>query len=115
MVDWTFKKVETQLLSYDQTYLDYPFGEEIAVYKIKLPKGDKMFALLVEKKDILRLSLKCDPVLAETLRDKFASVTPGYHLSKKHWNTIILTGELSWQEIVDLMGHSYRLVSGVTS
>lgn len=88
--------------------LNYPFGEEVAVYKVK----DKMFALIQEKKHPVQLSLKCDPVLAEALRQKYESVLPGYHLNKKHWNTIILTGQLSWEEIQDLIKHSYNLVAG---
>ena len=87
--------------------LDYPFGEEAAIYKVK----DKMFALVREKSDPVQLSLKCDPLLAETLRQKYDTVMPGYHLNKKHWNTIVLTGQLSWDEIKDLINLSYRLVS----
>jgi predicted DNA-binding protein (MmcQ/YjbR family) len=87
--------------------LDYPFGKEVAVYKAK----GKMFALIAEKSDPVRLSLKCDPVLAETLRAKYDTVMPGYHLNKKHWNTIVLTGQLSWDEIKDLIRHSYDLVT----
>ena len=88
--------------------LDYPFGEGVAVYKV----DDKMFALVAEKTDPVQLSLKCDPLLAKTLREKYESVMPGYHLSKKHWNTILLTGQLSWAEIQDLIRHSYNLVVG---
>lgn len=87
--------------------LDYPFGKDVAVYKV----GDKMFALISEGKDPVNISLKCDPNLAETLREKYETVMPGYHLSKKHWNTIILTGQLPWEEIQALIRHSYDLVS----
>jgi len=86
--------------------LDYPFGEEVAVYKA----NDKMFALVREKKMPVQLSLKCDPLLAQTLREKYETVMPGYHLNKKHWNTILLTGQLSWDEVKDLINHSYQLV-----
>jgi predicted DNA-binding protein (MmcQ/YjbR family) len=104
----THKKVEKYLLSMPDTKLDYPFGPNTAVYKV----NDKMFALVSENKDPLQLSLKCDPLLAETLREKYESVLPGYHLNKKHWNTIVLTGQLSWEEIQDLIRHSYHLVTG---
>ncbi|HSX18423.1 MAG TPA: MmcQ/YjbR family DNA-binding protein [Candidatus Saccharimonadales bacterium] len=87
--------------------LDYPFGEEVAVYKVK----DKMFALIREKKDPVQISLKCDPILAETLRQKYDTVMPGYHLNKKHWNTILLTGQLEWEEVQGLVRHSYDLVA----
>jgi len=94
-------------LSMPNAKLDYPFGEDVAVYKVK----DKMFALIDEKKVPVRLSLKCDPLLAETLRQKYESVLPGYHLSKKNWNTIILSGQLGDQEVKDLILHSYTLVT----
>jgi predicted DNA-binding protein (MmcQ/YjbR family) len=101
------KSVEQHLLSLPETRLDYPFGEDVAVYKVK----DKMFALVREKKIPVQLSLKSDPLLAETLRQKYDTVMPGYHLNKKHWNTIVLTGQLSWEEIQDLIRHSYDLVA----
>ena len=103
----THKKVEEYLLSMPKAELDYPFGEDVAVYKV----DDKMFALVREKKEPVQLSLKCDPLLAETLREKYDTVMPGYHLNKKHWNTVVLTGQLSWDEIKDLIRHSYDLVA----
>lgn len=93
-------------MSMPNARLDYPFGEEVAVYKV----NDKMFALIAEGKQPLRISLKCDPQLAESLRRKYETVMAGYHLNKKHWNTILLTGQLSWEEIQDLIKHSYDLV-----
>jgi predicted DNA-binding protein (MmcQ/YjbR family) len=102
------KTVEEYLLSMPNARLDYPFGEDVAVYKAK----DKMFALVREKKEPVQISLKCDPILAETLRAKYETVLPGYHLNKKHWNTIVLTGQLPWEEVQDLIKHSYDLVTG---
>lgn len=93
-------------MSMPDVRLDYPFGEKTAVYKL----GDKMFALIAENSQPLRISLKCDPQLAETLRERYESVMPGYHLNKKHWNTILLTGQLSDDEVKDLIRHSYELV-----
>lgn len=101
------KTVETYLLSMPNAKLDYPFGEGVAVYKVH----DKMFALIAEKTDPLRISLKCDPQLAQVLREKYETVMEGYHLNKKHWNTIILTGQLPWEEIQALIHHSYDLVA----
>ncbi|MBI2592296.1 MmcQ/YjbR family DNA-binding protein [Candidatus Saccharibacteria bacterium] len=109
------KIVEAYILSLPGARLDYPFGEDVAVYKYVDPSTNsgqgKMFALVQEKTDPLQLSLKCDPQLAETLRGKYESVMPGYHLNKKHWNTIVLSGQLSWPEIKDLIDHSYQLVT----
>ncbi|HSX16701.1 MAG TPA: MmcQ/YjbR family DNA-binding protein [Patescibacteria group bacterium] len=103
----THKEIEEYLLSFPGSRLDYPFGEGVAVYKAH----DKMFALVTEKSSPIRLSLKCDPVLAVTLREKYETVMPGYHLNKKHWNTLVLTGQLSWEEVQDLIRHSYDLVT----
>jgi predicted DNA-binding protein (MmcQ/YjbR family) len=102
------KTVEEYILGMPNARLDYPFGEEVAVYKA----GDKMFALIQEGKEPVRLSLKCDPVLSKVLREKYDTVMPGYHLSKKHWNTLVLTGQLPWEEVQGLIRHSYNLVAG---
>jgi predicted DNA-binding protein (MmcQ/YjbR family) len=100
------KTVEEYILSMPNAKQEYPFGKEVAVYKAK----DKMFALIAEKSNPVRLSLKCDPLLAETLRAKYETVMPGYHLNKKHWNTIVLTGQRSWVEVKVLIKHSFELV-----
>ena len=101
------KQVEEYILSMPNSRLDYPFGEGVAVYKL----CDKMFALIQEGKTPVNLSLKCDPLLAKLLREKYETVLEGYHLNKKHWNTILLTGQLPWDEVQDLIRHSYILVS----
>ena len=102
----THKQLEDYILAKPAAKLDYPFGEGVAVYKVM----DKMFALIPENKSPVNISLKCDPNLAQHLRDKYDEVQPGYHLNKRHWNTIIATGQLSEQEIFDLINHSYDLV-----
>lgn len=106
----THKELEEYILSMPNARLDYPFGEDTAVYKVV----DKMFALIAEKSNPVRVSLKCDPLLAQTLREKYETVLPGYHLNKKHWNTVICTGQLSDDEVFDLVRHSYLLVTGST-
>lgn len=103
----THRQIEDYLLSMAGAELDYPFGENTAVYKV----DGKMFALVTEKKEPIQISLKCDPLLAEHMRQKYESVMPGYHLNKKHWNTIVLTGQLGWDEVKDLIRHSYDLVA----
>lgn len=102
----THKEVEEYVLSMPNAMLEYPFGEGVAVYKVH----DKMFALIAEGKTPVSISLKCDPQLAEVLREKYETVMPGYHLNKKHWNTILLTGQLPWEEIQGFIRHSYDLV-----
>lgn len=106
-METTHKQVEEYVLSMANAKLDYPFGKDVAVYKVK----DKMFALIPEGADPVRISLKCDPLLAETLREKYETVLPGYHLNKKHWNTVILSGQLPWEEVQGLIRHSYELVA----
>ena len=107
------KSLEAYVLSMPNAFLDYPFGEEVAVYKVPVGDEAKMFALIPEGKDPLQISLKCDPQLAELLRGKYESVLPGYHLNKKHWNTVILSGQLPQDEVEGLIVHSYNLVAGL--
>jgi len=110
----THEEVEQYLLSYPNTFLDYPFGEGVAVYKIgnqSQASEAKMFALISEGKEPVNISLKCDPLLSKVLREKYETVMPGYHLNKKHWNTIVLTGQLPWEEVQGLIRHSYDLVN----
>jgi predicted DNA-binding protein (MmcQ/YjbR family) len=102
------KQVEEYILSMPNSRLDYPFGEGVAVYKV----GEKMFALITEGKDPVQLSLKCDPQLSKVLRERYEEVMPGYHLNKKHWNTIVLSGQLEREDIQGLIRHSYDLVAG---
>lgn len=101
------KTVEDYILSFDGAAREYPFGEDVAVYKV----AGKMFALMSEKQKPINLSLKCDPQLGQRLRERYESVLPGYHLNKKHWITVILSGQLSWDEVQDLIRHSYLLVA----
>jgi predicted DNA-binding protein (MmcQ/YjbR family) len=102
----THKEIEEYILSMPNARLDYPFGKDVAVYKV----DDKMFALIAEKSDPLSISLKCDPQLAKLLREKYETIMEGYHLNKKHWNTMLLTGQVPLDEVHDLIRHSYELV-----
>ena len=110
------KAIETMLTALPGVYLDYPFGEGVAVYKAegrgtKDEDKGKMFALIQEESSPVRLSLKCDPGLALVLREKYETILPGYHLNKKHWNTIICSGQVPEDELRDLIRHSYELVT----
>ncbi len=109
----THKELEDYLLSFPNVWLDFPFGETTSVYKIghKETGQGKMFALIDDNSKPLRVSLKCDPILAENLRTKYETVVPGYHLNKKHWNTVICSGQLSDDEIKDLARLSHDLVA----
>jgi len=109
----THKEIEEYILSFPNVWLDFPFGEGTSVYKVghKETGESKMFALISDGSKPLRLSLKCDPILAERLREEYETVLPGYHLSKKHWNTILCTGQVPLNELHDLIRLSYRLVT----
>ena len=83
-----------------------PFGEDTLVFKI----AGKMFALLSLDGVPPRVNLKCDPDRALELRDRYEQVLPGYHMNKKHWNTVILDGAIPHWTIVEMIDHSYDLV-----
>ncbi|RMF01693.1 MAG: MmcQ/YjbR family DNA-binding protein [Chloroflexi bacterium] len=83
-----------------------PFGPEALVFKVM----GKMFALVSWQEDPLRINLKCDPDLALTLRAQYPAVLPGYHMNKKHWNTLVLDGTIPQDEVWSMMDHSYQLV-----
>jgi predicted DNA-binding protein (MmcQ/YjbR family) len=85
---------------------EFPFGDEVSVFKV----GGKMFALCDLDGRPLQLSVKCDPELAVQLRAAHPAIAPGYHLNKRHWNTITLDGSLADQMVTDLLGDSYDLV-----
>lgn len=111
----THKELEEYLLSFPNAWLDFPFGEGTSVYKVghKETGEGKMFAIIQDDSKPLRVSLKCDPQLAITLRERYETVLPGYHLNKKHWNTIICSGQLADDEVKDLARLSYNLVAGI--
>jgi predicted DNA-binding protein (MmcQ/YjbR family) len=85
---------------------DFPFGPEHSVFKV----AGKMFALSALDRTPLEVSVKCDPDLAIALRQSYPAIRPGYHLNKRHWNTITLDGSLSDQFVRDLIEDSYDLV-----
>jgi predicted DNA-binding protein (MmcQ/YjbR family) len=84
----------------------FPFDEHTLVFKVM----GKMFALTGLKREEFAINLKCDPERAEELRDLHPEITPGYHMSKKHWNTVNCEGSLDGKLILELIDHSYDLV-----
>ena len=84
----------------------FPFDEHTLVFKV----AGKMFALLSLDEHPLRMNLKCDPERAIELREENASIIPGFHMNKTHWNTLILEGVLSDTFVLQLIDHSYELV-----
>jgi predicted DNA-binding protein (MmcQ/YjbR family) len=84
----------------------FPFDAENSVFKV----GGKIFAISRLKGKPLRVSLKCDPALAQGLRAAHPEIIPGYHLNKQHWNTVMLDGELPDDMVVQMIEDSYDLV-----
>lgn len=84
-----------------------PFGPDVLVYKV----GGKMFALTVPEEFPARINLKCDPERSIILRDGYDSILPGYHMNKRHWNTLVLDGSLPSKLVGELIDHSYDLVA----
>ncbi|MCY4089023.1 MAG: MmcQ/YjbR family DNA-binding protein [Candidatus Saccharibacteria bacterium] len=113
-ISMDFSTVENYILSLPQIKQDYSLGLPLKAYAVQ-PSAFKsvatLFALLREHNGLMHLSLKCDSLLSKILREKYESVFPGHNLPKKYWNTIILSGQLNWQEIKDLIDHSYNFVS----
>lgn len=100
------QRLHRHCLSKPGTTDGYPFGPGALVYKVE----GKMFALVADDEDPLEISLKCEPGLAEVLRDVHDAVRPGYHFNKRHWNTVTLDGSIDDEVILDWIDDSYDLV-----
>lgn len=98
--------LRTYLLAKKATTEETPFGPEALVFKVV----GKMFALIAWQEVPLSITLKCDPDLALTLRNQYNAIKPGYHMNKKHWNTITLDSSIPDDEISGMVDHSYNLV-----
>ena len=84
----------------------FPFGDSTLVFKV----SGKIFLLVGLDAIPLQFNVKCDPEKAEALREEYSSVIPAFHMNKKHWNTIILDGQLSSKQIREMIDDSYELV-----
>lgn len=107
----TQEKIEQFLLSLPGAWRDDSLGEAVNAFKVKNENSgqEKLFAVVVDQSKPLRVSLKCDPLLAQNLRQKYESVQPGENLNKKHWNTIVCSGQLTNDDIFDLARLSYEI------
>ena len=101
------EKLRTYLCEKKGVTEEIPFGPEVLVFKVL----GKIFALIAWQESPLRISLKCDPEHALALRDIYDAVQPGYHLNKRHWNTVILDGSIPEREIFQMIDNSYKLVA----
>ena len=101
-----FEELDNYLLRKKGVTFDYPFDEKTRVYRI----AEKMFALTSEEKPV-RVNLKCDPIYALELRSIYESVIAGYHMNKKHWNTVTIEdSDMDDETVEELIDHSYELV-----
>ena len=100
------ESLRKHLLMNKGAYEDFPFGPEVMVFKVM----GKMFALVFLDDSLLSINLKCDPDLAMHLRGFYNAVRPGYHMNKKHWNTVLLDGSIPDEEVFAMINESYDLV-----
>ena len=101
-----FKQLEKYIMKKQGVTFDYPFDDIVRVYRI----AEKIFALTSEEKT-LRVNLKCDPIYALELRSIYEGIIAGYHMSKKHWNTVsIEESDVDDETIKELIDHSYELI-----
>ncbi|MBN2677163.1 MAG: MmcQ/YjbR family DNA-binding protein [Anaerolineaceae bacterium] len=101
-----FTTLKNYLISKPGAVEEFPFDTVTLVIKV----GGKMFALVGLNNDPLRLNLKCDPAKAEALRELYPAIQPGYHMNKRHWNTLILDDSIADEEILAMIDDSYALV-----
>ena len=101
-----YTALENYLLSKNESYRDFPFGPDASVYRI----CGKIFAIINRDDGVRRLNLKCDPDDAEILRSVFKAVKPGYHMNKRHWNSVYLDGSIPEVAVCRMIDDSYDLV-----
>ena len=101
-----FEGLRSYLLGQPGASENFPFDDKTLVLKV----AGKMFALVGLRDKPLRINLKCEPGKAELLREKYPSVQPGYHMNKRHWNTVTLDGSIPDIEIKQMVDESYALV-----
>ena len=88
-----------------------PFGPDTLVFKVK----GKIFLITGLDSEQLSFNVKCDPDLAVELREEYSCVLPGYHMNKKHWNTIVVDGSVSVKKLKEWIDHSYDLIANIRS
>lgn len=102
----TFDTFRSYCLAKPQTTESMPFDQETLVFKV----AGKMFALADTVNLPLSVNLKCQPELALELRERYDAVRPGYHMNKKHWNTVVMDGTIPDRDVREMIDHSYNLV-----
>ena len=105
------EKLIDYCLSKENTYQDFPFGPEPLAIKV----DSEMFVLISTKSGKPAISLKCDPFVAQTLREQYPAIEAGFHQSKQHWNTVTIDGSVPDEELYWMIDHSYELVQKKSS
>ena len=107
----TLDRLLDHSLSKQEVEETFPFGPDVLVLKVR----QKVFLLIPLNSHPIQFNAKCDPERAILLREEYASIIPGYHMNKKHWNTMILDGTIPSSLILELVDHSYDLVLDTTT
>jgi len=102
----TAARLRKACLAHQGAVETFPFAPGHSVFKV----GGRIFALSALREEPLRVSLKCEPEIAERLRGAHAAIIPGYHLNKRHWNTVYLDGSLPDAVLLDMIEDSYDLI-----
>ncbi len=102
----TIDRLRTYCLGLPEACEDFPFGEDVLVFKV----AGKMFGMVNFRALPFTMNLKCDPERSADLRERYESISPGYHMNKRHWNTIVMDGNVPDSEALALVDHSYGLV-----
>ena len=101
------EEIRTYTLSKENVEEGFPFGEQTLVFKV----NGKIFLLLSLTSQPLQFNAKCDPERAIELREQYECIIPGYHMNKKHWNTVIVDNTLTAKQLKELITHYYELVN----
>ena len=102
------EEIREYVLSLKNVSESFPFGNDTLVFKV----NNKIFLLASLSSEVLQFNVKCDPEYAVELREQYSCILPGYHMNKKHWNTIIVDGHLSAKQLKEFIKDSYSLVAG---
>lgn len=110
----THKELKEYLLSYPDSWVGHPFEKNMSAYKVGPKEGEKstLFAVVEDESKPINVSLRCDPILAKSLRETYETIQAGRNLDRKHWNTIVCSGQLPDDQIKDLVRLSYNLAAG---
>lgn len=101
------EEIRDYALSFKNVSESFPFGEDTLVFKV----DNKIFLLASLTSEVLQFNVKCDPEYAIELREQYPAILPGYHMNKKHWNTVIVDGTLTSGQLREFIKNSYFLVA----